>query len=147
MPPRYKLTHLYRHMNIPIKIIVVDDHAAFARLFCQSLERLLPGACVHYAPSREEALLDIISQEFDLAFIDMQLGTAEGGELRQTIEQLYYAGSIKRAPVMIAISGITEFEDAAGFFDFWPKAGLAEDLPVRLIETIALLGTGDEVHA
>jgi DNA-binding NarL/FixJ family response regulator len=109
------------------RVVVVDDHAAFADLLRLALDGLDDLVCVGTAGSLPDALALVARETPDLVVVDLLLGRDSGLELVRTLRA-------QRSDVVLVVSsalsdiGTLTAAAAAGANGFAPKNGAFEEL-------------------
>jgi DNA-binding NarL/FixJ family response regulator len=111
----------------PRRVVIVDDHAAFADMFQVALEAVTDLVCVGTAGTLAEALRIVADTDPDLVVVDLALGTEDGLEV---VRQL----RADRPDVVLVVASARSDTSAlatvamAGGNGFAPKKGTFREL-------------------
>lgn len=123
---------LVKNLNIPLKILLVEDDEVHQNVFQQMLSN--KGHTMQIAPNGKEAL-DIIKKEnFDIIFMDIKMPEIDGIDTTQRIREM--EGDVKHIPI-VAVTAYALKGDKERFLSIGMDEYIAK--PVRMEELYAIL--------
>ncbi len=123
---------LVKNLNIPLKILLVEDDEVHQNVFQQMLSN--KGHTMQIAPNGKEAL-DIIKKEnFDIIFMDIKMPEIDGIDTTQRIREM--EGEVKHIPI-VAVTAYALKGDKERFLSIGMDEYIAK--PVRMEELYAIL--------
>jgi two-component system, NtrC family, response regulator AlgB len=128
----------------PFNLLVIDDEASLRRTLRTALESI--GHQVTEAANSAQALSALRLQRFDLAFLDLRLGTEKGLEL---LPELLRAAPGLHVVIITAFAGLDSAIEAMrkGAFDYLPKPFTPNQLRVALDRSDIVRGLRNRVAA
>ena len=79
--------------DLPIRALLIDDHALFRQGVAQSLAQD-PNRCVEHCASIRDALTLLSQMPFDLVLLDHDLGTERASQFLPAARQIGYEGRV-----------------------------------------------------
>ena len=128
----------------PLNLLVIDDEASLRRTLRTALESF--GHRVTDAANRAQALDALRARRFDLAFLDLRLGTEQGLEL---LPELLQAAPGLHVVIITAHASLDTAIEALrkGAFDYLPKPFTPNQLRVALDRSALVRGLRNRVAA
>lgn len=128
----------------PSNLLVIDDEPSLRRTMRTALESM--GHQVSEASSGAQSLEALRRQRFDLAFLDLRLGTEKGMDL---LPQLLQAAAHLHVVIVTAYAAFDSAVEAMrrGAFDYLPKPFTPEQLRVVLDRSALVRGLRNRVAA
>ncbi|MCE9562328.1 MAG: sigma-54 dependent transcriptional regulator [Planctomycetes bacterium] len=128
----------------PFNLLVVDDEPSLRRTLRTALESM--GHRVTEAANSSQALDALRKQRFDLAFLDLRLGTEKGLEL---LPELLRVMPNLHVVIITAFAGLDSAIEAMrkGAFDYLPKPFTPNQLRVALDRSALVRGLRNRVAA
>jgi NtrC-family two-component system response regulator AlgB len=126
-----------------LHLLLIDDEPSLRRTLRTALESM--GHVVSETSNSAQALKAVLHQRFDLAFLDLRLGTENGLDL---LPKLLYATD-HRLHVVI-VTAFASFDSAVealrkGAFDYLPKPFTPDQIRVVLNRSILVRGLTNQV--
>lgn len=118
-----------------LNTLIVEDNAAYRQSLNQLLAGRFPSMQIAEAADGEEALRHVLSQRFDLIFMDIRLPRGNGLDLTKTIKSIFVDAVI----CVITSHDILEYREAAiqnGADHFMVKGESTDAEIVGLIESL-----------
>jgi len=128
----------------PFNLLVIDDETSLRRTLRIALESM--GHRVTEAANSAQALTSLQQQRFDLAFLDLRLGTERGLEL---LPELVSVAPGLHVVIITAFAGLDSAIEAMrkGAFDYLPKPFTPNQLRVVLDRSALIRGLRNRVTA
>ena len=133
-----------KHTTEPFNLLVIDDETALRRTLRTALESM--DHKVTEAANSAQALEAVRRQRFDLAFLDLRLGTEKGLDLLP--ELLRSAGDL-HVVIVTAFAGFDSAVEAMrrGAFDYLPKPFTPNQIRMVLDRSALVRGLRNRVAA
>jgi NtrC-family two-component system response regulator AlgB len=128
----------------PLQLLVIDDEVSLRRTLRTALESF--GHRVAEASNRAQALDALRANRFDLAFLDLRLGTEKGLEL---LPDLLRSAAALHVVIITAHASLDTAIEALrkGAFDYLPKPFTPNQLRVALDRSVLVNGLRNRVAA